>query len=57
MRTVTDDRRQPGPRDHRSTTADEAARVLPNTADETHGTSNLASRPRAGNISTDTRAG
>lgn len=31
--------------------------TLPCTADETHGMSNLASRPRAGNISTDTRAG
>jgi hypothetical protein len=27
------------------------------TADETRGTSNLATRPRAGNISTETRAG
>ena len=27
------------------------------TADATRGTSNLATRPRAGNISTDTRAG
>jgi hypothetical protein len=27
------------------------------TADATHGTSNLATRPRAGNISTETRAG
>jgi len=31
--------------------------TLPCTADETHGMTNLASRPRAGNISTDTRAG
>jgi CheY-like chemotaxis protein len=31
--------------------------ALPCTADETHGMTNLASRPRAGNISTDTRAG
>jgi hypothetical protein len=31
--------------------------TLPATADETHGMTNLASRPRAGNISSDTRAG
>lgn len=31
--------------------------TLPRTADETHGMTNLASRPRAGNISTDMRAG
>ncbi len=31
--------------------------TLPCTADESHGMTNLASRPRAGNISTDTRAG
>lgn len=31
--------------------------TLPCTADETHGMTNLATRPRAGNISTDTRAG
>jgi hypothetical protein len=32
-------------------------RSLPSTADESRGWSNLATRPRAGNISTDTRAG
>lgn len=31
--------------------------TLPKTADETHGSTNLATIPRAGNISTDTRAG
>jgi hypothetical protein len=31
--------------------------TLPCTADEANGMTNLASRPRAGNISTDTRAG
>jgi hypothetical protein len=30
---------------------------LPSTADVSGGASNLATRPRAGNISTDTRAG
>jgi hypothetical protein len=30
---------------------------LPATADATRGSSNLATQPRAGNISTDTRAG
>jgi hypothetical protein len=31
--------------------------ALPKTADQSHGSSNLATQPRAGNISTDTRAG
>ncbi len=31
--------------------------TLPCTADETHGMTNLATRPRAGNISSDMRAG
>jgi hypothetical protein len=31
--------------------------TLPMTADQSRGSSNLATRPRAGNISTDTRAG
>jgi hypothetical protein len=31
--------------------------VLPQTADGSHGMSNLATQPRAGNISSDTRAG
>jgi hypothetical protein len=31
--------------------------VLPKTADQSHGSGNLASQPRAGNISSDTRAG
>lgn len=30
---------------------------LPITADQSRGSSNLATRPRAGNLSTDTRAG
>jgi hypothetical protein len=34
-----------------------ASCVLPASADESHGTSNLVSRPRAGNISSDMRAG
>ena len=33
------------------------SRVLPATADLSHGSSNLATQPRAGNISSDTRAG
>jgi hypothetical protein len=31
--------------------------VLPKTADDSRGSENLSTRPRAGNISTDTRAG
>jgi hypothetical protein len=34
-----------------------AASTLPMTADATRGSSNLATIPRAGNISSDTRAG
>lgn len=34
-----------------------AVPYLPKTADAARGSSNLATRPRAGNISTDTRAG
>lgn len=41
----------------RSARADETASSLPRTADETRGRSNLATTPRAGNISTDARAG
>ena len=33
------------------------SRILPATADQSHGSTNLAQKPRAGNISTDTRAG
>jgi hypothetical protein len=33
------------------------SRVLPVTADVSNGSSNLATQPRAGNISSDTRAG
>jgi hypothetical protein len=36
---------------------DGASWILPFTADASNGVSNLATRPRAGNISTDTRAG
>ncbi len=35
----------------------DTSRILPNTADPTGGATNLATRPRAGNISSDTRAG
>ena len=41
-------------RSRRTPTGGVALRV---TADATRGTSNLATRPRAGNISTETRAG
>ena len=33
------------------------SRILPETADLSHGSTNLASKPRAGNYSSDTRAG
>ncbi len=41
----------------RSVRADRHSSTLPNTADATRGSSNLATIPRAGNISSDTRAG
>lgn len=53
---MTDRRRSPAPESGRRSWA----HVVPNlasTADASRGTSNLATRPRAGNISTDTRAG
>jgi hypothetical protein len=54
---VTNDRNRQLGRLNRRTRDDESSRVLPATADETRGSSNLATRPRAGNISTDMRAG
>lgn len=47
-------------RPHRTDRSDPAvitALALPSTADASRGTTNLATVPRAGNISTDTRAG
>lgn len=41
----------------RSDPAEITAMTLPSTADASRGTTNLGTRPRAGNISTDTRAG
>ena len=53
---MTNDRYRQNGSDRR--TADKAmSRVLPATADVSNGFSNLATQPRAGNISTDTRAG
>ncbi|HSH21885.1 MAG TPA: hypothetical protein VK992_04595 [Candidatus Caenarcaniphilales bacterium] len=55
--TVTNDRKRQSGRLNRRIRDDESLRVLSVTADESRGSSNLATRPRAGNISTDTRAG
>ncbi len=44
-------------RKNRSLTSAERAWSLPMTADASHGMSNLLTQPRAGNISSDTRAG
>lgn len=44
-------------RQTRSPKADVWSWVLLQTADGSHGMSNLATQPRAGNISSDTRAG
>ena len=53
---MTDRRRSPAPESGRRSGAFEVP-SLASTADASRGTSNLATRPRAGNISTDTRAG
>jgi hypothetical protein len=57
MPSVKDDRRHRDPSIDRSDVAPIWAMSLPSTADDTRGSTNLAFRPRAGNISTDTRAG
>lgn len=44
-------------RKSRSPKASERSWALPYTADGSHGMSNLLTQPRAGNISSDTRAG
>ena len=54
---MNDDRRHRDTSIGRSDLALVGATALPKTADDTRGSSNLATRPRAGNISTDTRAG
>ena len=51
------DRRNPEHLTGRSAWGLHRASTLPVTADQSRGSSNLATRPRAGNISTDTRAG
>ena len=50
-------RPEPGFDTGRSTETLVGVCVLPETADETRGSSNLATVPRAGNLSSDTRAG
>jgi hypothetical protein len=49
--------RQPETRTRRSIRVRLPVSMLPSTADASRGSSNLATLPRAGNISTDTRAG
>jgi hypothetical protein len=53
---MTDRRRSPAPESGRRHGAQQVP-DLASTADESRGASNLATVPRAGNISTDTRAG
>ena len=53
---MTDRRRSPAPESGRRSFADTAT-DLAMTADASRGASNLATVPRAGNISSDTRAG
>lgn len=55
--SVSNDCRYWGPRTGRRDPALEGASSLPSTADASHGWINLSTRPRAGNISSDTRAG
>jgi hypothetical protein len=50
-------RRQPELRNRRSLRVRMPVSTLPITADASRGSSNLATAPRAGNISSDTRAG
>ena len=57
MQSVTTDRRLPDLKVRRSVHVLTWHASLPSTADRTHGSSNLASRPRAGNYSRDMRAG
>jgi hypothetical protein len=54
---MTDPRRQPDTRIGRSDRAFEDVPALPSTADVARGSMNLATVPRAGNVSSDTRAG
>jgi hypothetical protein len=54
---VTNDRNRRKLRQYRRTADGASSRVLPITADQAAGVSNLDSQPRAGNISSDTRAG
>jgi hypothetical protein len=51
------DRRNPEHLTGRSVLGLDKAPTLPVTADQSRGSSNLATTPRAGNISSDTRAG
>lgn len=55
--SVTNDRNRRNLRPNRRTGDDAESRVLPTTADPAAGVSNLATQPRAGNISSDMRAG
>ena len=55
--SVTNDRNRRNRRLDRRTSDIAMSRVLPVTADASDGASNLATQPRAGNISSDTRAG
>ncbi len=57
MSSVSNDRRQRDLSNGRSDRALVGVSSLPSTADASRGSSNLATRPRAGNISSDTRAG
>ena len=54
---MPDTHRQPGSWTHRSNQGQYPTGSLPNTADASVGSSNLATIPRAGNVSSDARAG
>jgi hypothetical protein len=54
---MSDQRRQPEPWSRRSYGVGDTVSMLPITADASRGSSNLATIPRAGNVSSDTRAG
>jgi hypothetical protein len=57
VRTVTNDRRLQGSGIRQSDALADAGTSLLSTADESHGMGNLETTPRAGNISSDARAG
>jgi hypothetical protein len=55
--SVANDRRPEDLKIRRSAMTSDWSWTLPSTVDQSHGSSNLETLPRAGNVSSDTRAG